>query len=61
MSQFIYIVKFMYYKFKFTDGCKALQFAEDMREYFVPDDESDRKSQVTIIIANATTGESVEE
>lgn len=58
---FTYIVKFMYNKFEFTDGCKALQFAEDIREHFVPADESDRKAQVEIIIVNAATGASVEE
>lgn len=61
MNQFIYIVKFMYNKFEFTDGCKALQFAEDIREHFVPEDACDHQAQVEIYVMNATTGASVEE
>lgn len=57
---FTYIVKFMYNKFEFADGCKALQFAEDIREHFVPVDTTDYQAQVEIIV-NATTGATVEE
>lgn len=58
---FTYVVKFMYNKFEFSDGCKALQFAEDIREHFIPEDETDNKAQVEIFILNATIGASVEE
>lgn len=38
---FEYIVYFSVYEFKFKDGVKALQFAEDLREHYVVDEKYD--------------------
>lgn len=36
-----YIVDFFVYQFKFNDGVKALQFAEDLREHYIQESNID--------------------